>query len=279
MLGYAVKSGQLKDHPLRGVQLLRAERPADGAGRGRVSAALRSGERGAPAGSPLGVRHRDAQGGSFWASAGSRRISRRAPSNSLPKTPGGATGHRPDPASQRSAPHPPLAVQEEGFVFVNPKTKTRRVDIKKSFRRAVAAAELPGLWFHELRRSFITRARRVGVPEKRARLNTGRVRSGSMAGSVVSRCVSRRLECLPGSSTPELRRPWQRAAEAAVWLPRRDRPARPGASRSTIDTPSGTALRTAECVDMGRARRRSPEIKGDNALRALARILLSLEGT
>ena len=26
-------------------------------------------------------------------------------------------------------------------------------------------AELHGLWFHDLRRSFITRARRVGVPE------------------------------------------------------------------------------------------------------------------
>jgi hypothetical protein len=30
---------------------------------------------------------------------------------------------------------------------------------------------------------------------------------------------------------------------------------------------------------MGRARRRSPEIKGNNALRPLARILLFLEGT
>jgi integrase len=28
-----------------------------------------------------------------------------------------------------------------------------------------AAAGLRGLWFHDLRRSFITRARRVGVPE------------------------------------------------------------------------------------------------------------------
>ena len=51
------------------------------------------------------------------------------------------------------------------FVFVNPKTKTRWVDIKKRFRRAVKAADLDGLWFHDLRRSFITRARRVGVPE------------------------------------------------------------------------------------------------------------------
>ena len=51
------------------------------------------------------------------------------------------------------------------FVFVNPKTGTRWVDIRKSFKRSVAAAGFQGLWFHDLRRSFITRARRVGVPE------------------------------------------------------------------------------------------------------------------
>ena len=37
--------------------------------------------------------------------------------------------------------------------------------MKKRFLRSVQAAELHGLWFHDLRRSFITRARRVGVPE------------------------------------------------------------------------------------------------------------------
>jgi hypothetical protein len=49
-----------------------------------------------------------------------------------------------------------------GFVVVNRRMKSRWVDIKKRFRRAVDEAELPGLWFHDLRRSFITRARRVG---------------------------------------------------------------------------------------------------------------------
>ena len=39
------------------------------------------------------------------------------------------------------------------------------MDIRKSFKPSVAAAGLHGLWFHDLRRSFITRARRVGVPE------------------------------------------------------------------------------------------------------------------
>ena len=33
------------------------------------------------------------------------------------------------------------------------------------FRRAGQAAGLSGLWFHDLRRSFVTNARRHGVPE------------------------------------------------------------------------------------------------------------------
>ena len=45
------------------------------------------------------------------------------------------------------------------------KTKTRWVGVKKRFRRAVAKAGLHGLWFHDLRRRFVTGARRVGVPE------------------------------------------------------------------------------------------------------------------
>ena len=59
---------------------------------------------------------------------------------------------RPDPASEGSPPHPPLAVQEEGLRLREPKRKTRWVDVKKRFRRAVEAAELHGLWFHDLRR-------------------------------------------------------------------------------------------------------------------------------
>ena len=46
----------------------------------------------------------------------------------------------------------PSRFRKKGFVFANPRTKTRRVDIKKSFRRAVAEAELHGLWFHDVRR-------------------------------------------------------------------------------------------------------------------------------
>jgi integrase len=53
--------------------------------------------------------------------------------------------------------HTPKA---NGYVFRNPKTRTRSVDLKKRFQHAVVAAELHGLWFHDLRRSFITRAHR-----------------------------------------------------------------------------------------------------------------------
>jgi integrase len=38
-------------------------------------------------------------------------------------------------------------------------------DIRKMFRRAYSAAKLTGIWFHDLRRSFVTNARRRGVPE------------------------------------------------------------------------------------------------------------------
>ena len=37
----------------------------------------------------------------------------------------------------------PSRFKKTGFVFVSRRTKTRRVDIKKSFHRAVTAAELP----------------------------------------------------------------------------------------------------------------------------------------
>ena len=33
------------------------------------------------------------------------------------------------------------------------------------FRRAGKGAEIDGLWFHDLRRSFVTKARRQGIPE------------------------------------------------------------------------------------------------------------------
>jgi integrase len=51
------------------------------------------------------------------------------------------------------------------WVFTNPETEEAWKDIRKPFRRACEAAKLTGVWFHDLRRSFVTNARRRGVPE------------------------------------------------------------------------------------------------------------------
>ena len=51
------------------------------------------------------------------------------------------------------------------FVFVNPETGTRWEDARKLFVRARRRADLAHVWFHDLRRSFVTNARRRGVPE------------------------------------------------------------------------------------------------------------------
>ncbi|MFC1609708.1 tyrosine-type recombinase/integrase [Myxococcota bacterium] len=50
-------------------------------------------------------------------------------------------------------------------VFVNPRTEKKWKDIRKAFRSACKAAKLKGVWFHDLRRSFVTNARRRGVSE------------------------------------------------------------------------------------------------------------------
>lgn len=50
-------------------------------------------------------------------------------------------------------------------VFLNPKTMSRWRDIDRMFNRARRAIGMEGLWFHDLRRSFVTNARRAGVPE------------------------------------------------------------------------------------------------------------------
>src|SRR5262245_22937874 len=51
------------------------------------------------------------------------------------------------------------------FVFTDPETMSSWKDVRKMFRRARKAAGLTGVWFHDLRRSFVTNARRRGVPE------------------------------------------------------------------------------------------------------------------
>jgi integrase len=51
------------------------------------------------------------------------------------------------------------------YVFVNPETGTRWEDARKLFVRDRRRVGLEHLWFHDLRRSFVTNARRRGVPE------------------------------------------------------------------------------------------------------------------
>jgi integrase len=51
------------------------------------------------------------------------------------------------------------------YVFVNPETGTRWEDARKLFIRARRKAGLQHVWFHDLRRSFVTNARRRGVAE------------------------------------------------------------------------------------------------------------------
>jgi integrase len=51
------------------------------------------------------------------------------------------------------------------WVFLNPETGAPWVDLKRPWTRACEKAGLPGLWFHDLRRSFVTNMRKAGVPE------------------------------------------------------------------------------------------------------------------
>jgi integrase len=54
---------------------------------------------------------------------------------------------------------------KSAFVFTNPETEKAWRDVRTMFARACKAAGLTGVWFHDLRRSFVTNARRRGVPE------------------------------------------------------------------------------------------------------------------
>jgi integrase len=51
------------------------------------------------------------------------------------------------------------------WVFPNPQMGKPYGDIRKVFAGACRAAGIEGLWFHDLRRSFVTRARKAGIPE------------------------------------------------------------------------------------------------------------------
>jgi integrase len=51
------------------------------------------------------------------------------------------------------------------YVFLNPDTNEPWSELNKMLRRSCARAGYHGIWFHDLRRSFVTNARRRGVPE------------------------------------------------------------------------------------------------------------------
>ena len=51
------------------------------------------------------------------------------------------------------------------FVFPNPRTGRLWSDLREPFQRACQAAGVTGVWFHDLRRGFITNTRKRGVPE------------------------------------------------------------------------------------------------------------------
>ena len=59
------------------------------------------------------------------------------------------------------------------FVFLNRRTQRPWVNIRKMWLRACKKAGLEGLWIHDLRRSFVTNARRSGVPESVIMAMTG----------------------------------------------------------------------------------------------------------
>jgi integrase len=98
----------------------------------------------------------------------------------------------------------PRPVRGTGPVFVNPGTGAPWQDIRKMFGRACRAAGLSGLWFHDLRRSFITNARRSGIPESVVmRMSGHRTRAVFERYNVVSdddlRDAVRRLEARPAN--------------------------------------------------------------------------------
>jgi integrase len=51
-------------------------------------------------------------------------------------------------------------------VFPNPKTGQPWKDLRRPFRRTVRKVGLHGLRFHDLRRSFVTRARKAGIRDR-----------------------------------------------------------------------------------------------------------------
>ena len=89
------------------------------------------------------------------------------------------------------------------FVFPNPETGRPWQDVRKAWQRACAGAGLDGIWIHDLRRSFATRARRAEIPESVVmRMGGWRTRAVFDRYNVVAdddvREAARRLEAAAG---------------------------------------------------------------------------------
>jgi len=59
----------------------------------------------------------------------------------------------------------PRSIRKDDYVFINNRTGEPYSDIRKPFLKAREAAKLKQVRFHDLRRSFVTNARKRGVPE------------------------------------------------------------------------------------------------------------------
>lgn len=59
------------------------------------------------------------------------------------------------------------------FVFVNPETGEPWKEVRRKWRAACKVAGLTGVWFHDLRRSFVTLARRKGIAQSVVRRFSG----------------------------------------------------------------------------------------------------------
>ena len=81
-----------------------------------------------------------------------------------------------------------------GYVFVSPRTGQPWVDVRKQFRAALKGAEVEEhTLFHDLRRSFITNARRWGIDESIVMTMSGhKTRSAFERYNIVSEDDQRR---------------------------------------------------------------------------------------
>ncbi|HKA89437.1 MAG TPA: tyrosine-type recombinase/integrase [Haliangiales bacterium] len=113
----------------------------------------------------------------------------------------------------------------ETHVFLNPKTGKPWRDVRTMFRRACRDAGIHGLWFHDLRRSFVTNARRRGIPESVVmRMSGHRTRAVFDRYNIISETdLVEALGRLEAGQRAELR---QDSGKAAADRPEEEKPRR-----------------------------------------------------